>query len=105
MKGMLKYRLAAVALLMLGSVFAFFAIPADDASAWPFRRNGRFFGVRRPARVVRVLRPLRILLPRNWGVRAYGSEGYESRCSNGQCEVEVTQPQWVRVDNEPELPQ
>lgn len=104
MKGMLRYRLAAVGLLMLASMFAFFAIPVDDASAWPFRRNGRFFGVRRPARVVRVLRPLRVLLPRNWGVRAYGEADYESRCSNGQCEVTMRQPVWVDVNSEPELP-
>ena len=65
------------------------------AEAGPLRFLGRvvsaparFVAQRQPLRTfVRNRQPLRQLLPRNWGVRAYGEDGYASHCSNGACDA------------------
>ena len=95
----------AIALLVTGYGAT---LAPDTAEAGPLCRAGRFLGRavrnRQPVRTFfRNRQPVRRLLPRNWGLRAYGACD-TAGCSDGSCQVDAEAAGEPMIGDDPREP-
>lgn len=101
------FSLAVFAIAMLVTGYGATLAP-DTAEAGPLCRAGRFLGRvvhnRQPVRTFfRNRQPVRRLLPRNWGLRAYGA-GDTAACSGESCQVDAEAAGEPMIGDDPREP-